>query len=150
MRKLIAFTLFFLFAFSASVMAESVDLTTMTTDELLAFRERLNAEINDRLGDDKSLIVDGVYVAGVDIKPGMYRISCVAAFDDREFIVNLFESKENYQIYDKSRWSNASYRLSQAPLLVGGTTIVNLTEGVTIEIYNGIGRMEAVQPDWAL
>lgn len=101
---------------------------------MLALREHVNTEITSRIGGDDNLIADGVYVAGVD---------------DREFYVNVFESKENYQKYDESRWNNASYRFSQAALYEGGVTIVVLLEGMTIEIYNGLGRMEAVKPNWA-
>lgn len=129
--------------------AECTDFSTMTTDELLALREELNAEINARIGDDVNLIGDGLYVAGVDIKPGMYRITCAAAFDDREFYVNLFKSLEHYETYDASRWANAEYRFFQAALYEGGMCTVNLTEGMTIEFYNGIGRMEPAQPAWA-
>jgi len=149
MRKIIALSLALLLAFGSAAAAEGIDLAAMSTDALLALREQINAEINARIGDDNALIADGVYVAGVDIKPGMYRITCAAAFDDREFYVNLFLSREDYQTYDKSRWNNASYRFSQAVLLPGMETIVNLTEGMTIEIYNGMGRVEAVQPIWA-
>lgn len=149
MRKLILATLFFLFVFSASAMAEGIDLSAMSTDELLALREHVNTEITSRIGGDDNLIADGVYVAGEDIMPGRYKITCMAAFDDREFYVNVFESKENYQKYDESRWNNASYRFSQAALYEGGVTIVVLLEGMTIEIYNGLGRMEAVKPNWA-
>ena len=148
MRKLITLSLIFLLAFSGSAFAEGIDMEAMSTDALLALREQLSDEINERLGDDNALIGDGVYVAGVDIKPGMYQITCAAAFDDREFYINLFESKENYQKYDENRWNNTSYRLFQAALHEGGMATLNLTDGMTIEIYNGIGRVEAVKPDW--
>lgn len=148
MRKLITLSLIFLLAFTGSAFAEGIDMEAMSTDALLALREQLNAEINERLGDDNALIGDGVYVAGVDIKPGMYQITCAAAFDDREFYVNLFESKENYQKYDENRWNNTAYRLFQAALYEGGMATVNLIDGMTIEIYNGIGRVEAVKPEW--
>ncbi|MBQ8150528.1 MAG: hypothetical protein IJ041_08420 [Clostridia bacterium] len=149
MRKLFALSLIILLILCGTAFAEGIDLASMDTDALLALREQLNAEINARINDDNSLIADGVYVAGSDIKPGMYRITCAAAFDNREFYVNLFLSKEDYQTYDQSRWNNTSYRFSQAVLLPGMETIVNLTEGMTIEIYNGLGRVEAVQPEWA-
>lgn len=148
MRKLTIVILSFLLAFSGSAFAEGIDMEAMSTDELLALREQLSAEINERLGDDNALIGDGVYVAGVDIKPGMYQITCAAAFDGREFYINLFESKENYQKYDENRWNNTAYRLFQAALYEGGMATVNLIDGMAVEIYNGIGRVEAVKPDW--
>ncbi len=149
MKKVIAMLLVSLLAFcTVAAAAEGIDVTSMSTDELLALREKLNTEINDRLGDDNALIGDGVYVAGVDIKPGMYQITCAAAFNDREFLVNLFESKENYQKYDESRLKNGKYRLFYAALYEGGMATVNLNEGMTIEIYNGIGRVKAVNADW--
>ena len=150
MKKVIALLLVAMLSICSVGYAENIDFSTMTTDALLALREQLNAEINERIGDDANLIGDGVYVAGVDIKPGMYQITCAASFDDREFYVNLFESKENYQTYDSNRWENSDYRFYQAALYQGGMCTVNLTEGMTIEIYNGIGRMEAVQPDWGM
>lgn len=149
MRKMIALALVSLLLFCGTASAENIDLSTMSTDALLALREQLNTEINARIGDDNSRIADGVYVAGVDIKPGMYRITCTAAFDDRSFYVNLFLNIDDYKTYDQNRWGNTSYRFSQAALLPGMETIVNLTEGMTIEIYNGLGRVEAVTPTWA-
>lgn len=151
MKKIVSMMMLAILLMTCAVgYAEGIDVSAMSTDDLLAIREMVNAEITIRIGGDDNLIGDGVYVAGVDIKPGRYKITCAAAFDDREFYVNLFDSKEHYQEYDKSRWNNASYRFSQAALIEGGVTFVNLADGMTIEIYNGIGRMEAVQPDWAL
>lgn len=148
MRKLITLSLIFLLAFSGSAFAEGIDMEAMSTDALLALREQLSAEINERLGDDNALIGDGVYVAGVDIKPGMYQITCAAAFDDREFYINLFKTIEDYETYDSNRWENDDYRFFQAALYEGGMATVNLTDGMTMEIYNGIGRVEAVKPEW--
>lgn len=149
MKKIVSLLLVFLLLAGSAACAEGTDFSTMTTDELLALREELNAEINTRIGDDNTLIGDGVYVAGVDIKPGMYQITCAAAFDDREFYVNLFKTLEDYETYDSNRWENDDYRFFQAALYEGGMCTVNLTEGMTIEIYNGLGRVEAVKPDWA-
>lgn len=151
MKKIVSLLLVVMMLACSVVYAEGpeFDFASMSTDELLALREQLNAEINNRLGDDNALISDGLFVAGVDIKPGMYRITCSVAYDDREFYVNLFESKEDYQTYDQSRWNNTSYRLAQFVLLQGGEATVNLTDGMAIEIYNGIGRIEGVTPDWA-
>lgn len=149
MKKIVSLFLVALILLCTTAYAEEMDFSTMSTDELLALREQLNAEINERLGDEKNLIGDGVYVAGVDIKPGMYQITCAAAFDDSEFYVNLFDSLDSYKTYDSNRWQNTDARLFQAALYEGGMCTVNLTEGMTIEIYNGIGRVEAVQPDWA-
>lgn len=150
MKKIVSLLLVFLMLAGSTASAEDIDFSTMTTDALLALREHLNAEINARLGDDVNLIGDGVYVAGVDIKPGMYQITCTAVSDEREFYVNLFESLDNYKTYDSNRWQNTDARLHQSVLYLGGMCTVNLTEGMTIEIYNGTGSMEAVQPDWAM
>lgn len=149
MKKLVTLLLLALMLVCTTASAEEIDFSAMSTDALLALREQLNAEINARLGDDTALIGDGVFVAGVDIVPGTYNVTCAAAFDDREFYVNLFQSKEDYQTYDANRRENEACRFFQATLLPGGMTTINLTEGMTIEIYNGIGRMIAVQPDWA-
>ena len=148
MKRIVSLLLVFLFLAGSVASAEAFDFTAMTTDQLLALREQLNAEINTRIGDDMNLIGDGIYVVGKDIKPGMYRITCAAAFGNGEFFVNLFDSLENYHTYDQSRWQNASYRLFQALLYEGGMCTVNLTDGMAVEIYKGIGRIEAIQPDW--
>ena len=135
MKKIVSLLLVFLMLAGSAAYAEGTDFSTMTTDELLALREELNTEINARIGDDNALIGDGVYVAGVDIKPGMYQITCAAAFDDREFYVNLFKTLEDYETYDASRFANAEYRFFQAALYEGGLC-------TTIEIYNGIDSLD--------
>lgn len=58
--------------FVTPAFAESMDLSSMSMDELFALRVALNSEISSRLLGETTAIYSGKYVVGEDIKPGTY------------------------------------------------------------------------------
>ena len=147
MKKLVSLLLVFLLCFGASAAADGLDLSAMSTDDLLILRNQITAEISARLTDDSAMITDGLYVVGVDIKTGMYRIACAS---DDYIDVMLFDSKENYQTYQKNTYANVTYRLYRVTLSRGEMATVHLTDGMVLEISDGIGVItEIVKPSWA-
>ena len=56
--------------FVAPTHAESIDLESMSTDELLALRNQINSILTERVASDASVIYSGNYTVGTDIKAG--------------------------------------------------------------------------------
>ena len=92
--------------------AESIDLESLTLDELSLLQKRVNAEITSRLEFSDSKIYPGVYVVGVDIKAGSYVITggseieysaVVATFENEDNLVNYtsWDSANNLKEYSK-------------------------------------------------
>lgn len=62
--------------FVTCAFAESVDLKSMTTDDLVALRDAINAELAKRNFAEKEVVVPlGSYIAGEDIPVGTYSVS---------------------------------------------------------------------------
>lgn len=69
---LVALSLFVTCAF-----AESIDLESMTTDDLVALRDAINAELAKRNFAEKEVTVPaGTYIIGEDIPAGNYTFYC--------------------------------------------------------------------------
>lgn len=52
--------------------AEEPDLTTLSVDELMALRQKINAELMTRPEAEDMILEAGEYLVGKDIKPGSY------------------------------------------------------------------------------
>lgn len=64
-----------LFLFVTCAFAEGIDLESMTTDELVALRDAVNAELVKRNFAEKEVIVPaGTYIIGEDIPAGCYTL----------------------------------------------------------------------------
>lgn len=95
MKKLIALILVGCMAFSISVLAADLDLSSMSTDELIALRKQITEEINARTMDESGRINTGTYIVGTDIRAGLWDVSdpqpedggtsvWIATYEDRE------------------------------------------------------------------
>ena len=118
-------------AYAAPVMAaETVDLSSMTLEELQELRESLDAEILAKGGGE--VIGAGLYEAGVDIIPGTFTFT---AGDDSANII-VYETKEeeendgNYVI-----WEFAEEGEKVSVSLKGGNTLY-LSNGLYIKVEN--------------
>jgi hypothetical protein len=156
MRKLISALLVCLLAVcvAAPVYADGeaaaidIDLEAMSLEELLELHEAVEAAIIAKNGSVPSIICDGLYVAGTSIKPGMYMLTCTEAGQQETLYINTFETLDDYNTYDESRSSNASYRLAQSTLRVGDSAMVRLDEGMVMEILYGTCSISPVMADW--
>lgn len=72
MKKLIAGLLIACTLFTTSVCAASVDIDSMTMDELIELRDAITNKINSGYGEGAETIYHGHYVVGETIKPGQY------------------------------------------------------------------------------
>lgn len=62
--------------------ADTVDLSAMTNDEIVALLDQVNAEIVNRGINKTAKLPQGTYIAGSDIPAGRYIFTCMAVGDD--------------------------------------------------------------------
>lgn len=62
-------------------LAEAIDLSSMTDEELLALKEQVNQAVSDRGLIKEFQLTSGIYIGGVDIKPGRYTLIATDAND---------------------------------------------------------------------
>ena len=115
----------------------TIDYDSMSTEELVALRDEINAQIADRGGDN--VIGQGVYEVGVDIKATNFKVIC----NDEKYVnFYIYDNKEKYQSYDVD-----------SQLLVynddDGGGVLNLKEGQIVSLTNGSAIIEEIKPSWA-
>lgn len=75
MKKIFALALALLMFVSVAA-AESIDLSSLSYDELVILQQRLNAEIVSRPEWKRVMVPPGEYLVGVDIPEGSYSLTC--------------------------------------------------------------------------
>lgn len=141
MKKFLAVLFVFVMAFTMVVVADPVeiDLSSFTTDELVALRNQLNEEIKARVNPvEGEMIGAGAFVVGTDIKAGVYdlTISC-----DDVCSVKLFEDRDKMVANDTLLWANPDD---------GEVVTVNLHDGMVMVIGSCTAIInEQAKPSWA-
>ena len=127
MRKLITLILAALLLLATSALAEDIDLTPMTIDELAALRSRINAEINSRMKGTDAVFPPFDYQVGKHIPAGMYLITCIEITNGETYgqVAAWAEGESN--------WSCHTVEYFYAP---GEFAIVEVAEGDTMRLYN--------------
>lgn len=94
--------IFWLFAsimifFSVSVLAEDVDYSSMSTDELIEMKRMVEAELEERLGTGEYIKMPAGYlVVGKDIGAGIYELKVNASDSWRVYVFENEASKDEY------------------------------------------------------
>lgn len=70
-----------LFLVGSIALAEVVDLSSMTDDDLLALKDQVSQAVSDRGLIKEFQLTAGVYIGGVDIKPGRYILTATEVND---------------------------------------------------------------------
>lgn len=148
MKKLLSLLLVLSFLFCSAAAAEGIDLAAMTIDELVALRQSVDAEIDARIGCAPAPIAEGVYEVGKAIKQGMFLITCTDVNNGWGIYIDLFDSMESYYKYKENNVENANLIISRSNFNIGGSTMVQLEEGMVLYIHNGIATAEEVRPSW--
>lgn len=97
MKKLLKYTVLvivILFVFVCNGLAEGIDISSLSDDELLALNKNVDQEILDRGLSELSILPAGVYVVGEDIKEGNYRL----VGKDRASTILVFSNKA-FELY---------------------------------------------------
>jgi len=80
-RSLICLGMIFALLFT-SALAESIDLSGMSNDEIVALLTKVNNEIVSRGIDKTATLPQGSYIGGKDLPVGKYIYTCLAKGDD--------------------------------------------------------------------
>lgn len=136
MKKLVSIILF-ITLFVVPALADEIDLSSMTFDELLTLRAALNSEISMRLENESSNIYSGKYIVGEDIKAGTY--------------VLFADMPSAYYVSIQISWPDKSHEVVFEQIKINETYYLDLKEGCVLYL-DGIqlAHLNAVAiPEWA-
>lgn len=136
MRKLLAI-LMICTLLTTPAFAETVDLSSMSLDELIQLRDAVQNEIFARIGSDPMTIASGKYIVGTDIKAGYYLLvidSVAVKYVDLSLI-----------------WLDESHDDVWEQLREGETYYLKLEDGMKLTLENvASAHLEAIAaPEWA-
>lgn len=125
--------------------AETVDLSSMSLNELIQLRDAVNAAINEQLDFyfSDSKIGMGYYDVGVDIKPGKYDLICTYAetVEDRGsrcMVAVLSSRAEDADALEEFYYITSGQQIS-----------VELVEGNVLVIARGNFLIQNSEHSWA-
>lgn len=116
------------------VLSESIDLSSISTDDLVSLRDRITNEINSRL--HKITLNAGIYQVGVDIPEGRYVMRCGQS--EYGFIVVAYDGKLNESetgIYMPCDFYGSIYETADESHI--SEQGIKLIDGYYIEIKHG-------------
>lgn len=100
MRKAIAVLLVLVFMTCSSLsLAEGIDISTLSDDELVALIARVQEEIVARHIEGTANLAGGTYIAGKDIPAGSYIYTCLASGEDWGNVTIYSEKGEGDQLF---------------------------------------------------
>lgn len=131
MKKL-ALLLVFLLTFTPFANAESIDIQSMSSEELTALRTAINAELLSRGIEKEVTVPTGRYTVGVDIPSGVYTIKLAGTMGA---LVSTYTQSGNYDLVYNVTASEPIGKLD----LQEGQTIEIAVESVVFTPYSGLG-----------
>lgn len=137
MKRLAKYTALVLAVLSVFVcvgLAEGIDISSLSDDDLLAMNESIDREIEARGLSELSVLPAGVYVAGEDIEEGSYRL----VGKDSQVTILIF-TREAYNAYVENG-SSTKDRPESNPEVVffinpGDEGFVSLEEGQVLKLF---------------
>ena len=134
-----------LFAFPA--MAESLDLSNMSTDELITLSNQVTSELKARFSSEADNLAEGMYVVGRDIKSGTYEFTCTSIRDGAsEYYgpcIVVFQDETSFGDMNK-------IIQGASQLKVDDTVGLNLVDGMVLYASFCSGQLVAVERSWAV
>lgn len=127
MKKLIAIILAAILLFATPVLAEGIDLSTMTIDELVVLRTRINAEINGRMSGSDNAFPPFDYKVGKHIPAGVYMITCA------EILNGEYEGRAAAWAEGESNWNCHTILYFES---AGEFGLIELSEGDTLRFLD--------------
>lgn len=117
--------------------AETVNLNSMSLEELIQLRDAVQDEISVRIGSDPMVIASGKYIVGTDIKAGYYLLvvdSVAVKYVDLSLV-----------------WLDESHDDVWEQLREGETYYLKLEDGMKLTLENVTSaHLEAITaPEWA-
>ena len=100
MRKVMALLFaLVIMACSSFSMAEGIDISTLSDDELVALMARVQEEIVARHIEGTANLAGGTYIVGKDIPAGSYIYTCLASGEDWGNVTIYSEKVEGDQLF---------------------------------------------------
>lgn len=129
--------------------AETIDFTSMSTDELIDLYQEIQLELADRIGLGSSTRIGrGSYVVGKDIVAGYYDFVCL----DTDFFNFEGGGPDNdiriYRLTDGDPSQKGDVIFWEQWFAIGAHVTFNLTEGTLLSIDGCSGELFAVSPAW--
>lgn len=135
MKKVLAFLLVCIL-FVTPVFAEGMDLSSMSVEELIQLHNQIDEILADKFKCELGVIYPGIYVVGKDIKEGRYLLNCLKTGMVNFWIITLYENEDEFE--NRNRLYNEN-------LEIGGQAQLNLTDGMVIEIHDGLGMITVAE-----
>ena len=126
-------------------LAEELDLSSMSTDELISLSNRVSSELKSRFSSDADAIAEGVYVVGRDIKSGAYEFTCTSMRD-----VFIRSDVSVYVFPDEASLGDMDKAIQGAECLrIDDTIRLNLFDGMVLRIRFCGGQLVTVEHSWS-
>lgn len=136
MKKALAFILILL-AVTIPAFADTIDVSSMTTDDLIELKNSIFSELKNRIGElDHAHIVDGEYLVGTDIDAGIYELFRNEDYEDSSSIW-IYASVEDM--------SSGTHRFSYRLYEMDEAVRIDLADGEYLKVSgsNGIDIRKA-------
>lgn len=145
MKKILATLLIVCTLFTTTAYASSVDIDSLTMDELIKLRDAITEKINSSYGEGADTIYKGQYVVGKTIKPGQYIIVFYKdATVDESFVAGNITIAEDMESFNKREFLRDSF------YNFGEECYVDLNEGMVIALYYAPGIIRPTEKaSWA-
>lgn len=146
--KKIALILTLLLLFSGFSLAEGIEVSGLSDEELLVLQKNVTEELYSRGIDHQNLIYQGVYVVGKDIKAGTYVATSVG---DDDFDYAIYDTLSDYEVLSAYK-NRFGYGMSLPCVRVrpGESSRIVLEDGnVFHALYEGeVAKLEIQSADW--
>ena len=130
------------------------DFSGYSFDELIGFKEQLDAEIGTRPEAGERILQPGQYVVGKDIAQGVYDVGFVAAEEDDTYTNwYIYDTKQMYD-YDVSRLFLGDLPRNEGRVQEGSSVKVELFDGDYFVVYRSAasivrsGNVTPVESDY--
>ena len=122
---------------------ESIDLDSMSVEDLVALKDAIEEKIDDKKGDESvwETIPRGTYKVGTDIKAGQFEFEAVGGIT-----ITVFESEEKYKANKKTDRYTLGYSEEEQKR---NSAFLSLSDGQVLTIDFGTGLIrEAPKASW--
>ena len=124
------------------VLAQEIDLSSYTLDQLIELRDKVDTLIAEAENSEPENLGDGVYEVGVDLAEGSYDITFAEDADGGKLSICVYESKEHMEIGYSTIKGTVDYEENSE---IQHYVTLDLKEG-NILILGGDGVIKAVDP----
>lgn len=138
MKKLFASLLAFML-FISPALAEDIDLSSLSLDDLTLLQQRVSAEIASKIPDAGDPLPEGMYTVGEDLKPGKYILTITHVKRD-----SVGASYGQLCVRDDSG-SLGFYNYNIEP---GECMFFSFREGMSLEVYFCSGILSPATQSW--